>query len=253
MKKIKWAKWSLLGLGILIAAFIGFYLYNSVYIWPSTDAKYITAVPVDLNQIQSISKYRSCAGHIRNGYSFDKVLETSDDRSMKHYFLPIPELEGTSDKVKIFAPFDGKVINLNMESSKVVPGRKDFGNGVDLSTSKDRNVVFGFGHVYFVRDFKIGDNVKAGELLGYAAVGQEGSDFDLDLKGRTRVGGGGDGKEILGSVFDHMTDSVLAEFAKYGVTPENTKITKEYRNTNPCDDSKADDGNQSENYVTLKQ
>jgi len=206
--------------------------------WPSTTAKYITAVPVDLTQIESISKYRSCAGHIRDGYSFEGDLES--DRSMKHYLLPVDAFKNTNDQVKIFAPFDGIVIKIDQEKDiKVGDEAILSGMGIHLSTSVDPNIDFVFGHVFLVRNFKVGDTVKAGELLGYAATGcgknggRTGCTFDIDLStpgGVTAY----NNREVLGSVFDHMTDLVLAEFAKYGVTPENTKFTKEYRDTHPC-------------------
>ncbi|MDO8508018.1 MAG: hypothetical protein Q7S53_05650 [bacterium] len=198
--------------------------------WPSTSAKYITAVPVDLSQIQSISKYRSCAGHDFAGYSFEQVQEAN--RSMKHYVYPTPQFQGTTDKVKVFAPFDGVVSKVELESEVAgQPGKRPkTGNSITFSTEVDKNVGFEFSHVYFAGDFKVGDKVKAGELIGYAALGDKGNDFDLVLSG-TRL----KNEKAYGSAFDHMTDSVLAEFAKYGVTPENNKFTKEYRDANPCD------------------
>lgn len=211
--------------------------------WPSPTAKYITAVPVDLTQISSISKYRSCAGHIRDGYDFNQVNEF--DRSMKHYFYPTTTFQGTDNKIKLYAPFDGTVQAIYWEKDKV-GGRPNNGNGIDLATPVDPNVVFGFGHLYFVKDFNVGDTVTAGELIGYAATrcgGQKGGcDFDLDLKGIRRIGDapGVVGREILGSVFDHMTDTVLAEFAQYGVTPQNVIDTKEYRDAHPCNYVKPD-------------
>ena len=199
--------------------------------WPSKDAKYITAVPVDLTQIQSISKYRSCAGHDHAGYSFERNLET--DRSMKHYVFPIPAFQGTIDKVKMFAPFDGAISKIVFERDEIgkVGKRPLTGNGITFSTPVDKNVLFEFGHIYFVKDYKVGDSVKAGELIGYAALGEKLNDFDIDLWGALWTE---EKQPILGSAFDHMTDSVLAEFAKYGITPDNTKISKEYRDQYPC-------------------
>lgn len=216
--------------------------------WPSLDAKYITAMPVDLTQIQSISKYRSCAGHDRSGYTFTQVLETN--RSMKHYLYPISAFRSTIDKVKMFAPFDGMVAALNWEKDKV-GGRPQGGNGIDFSTPVDKNVVFGFGHIYFVKDFKVGDKIMAGELIGYAALGDKENDFDIDLKGARY---NNDGKEMLDSAFDHMTNEVLSEFAKYGITPENTKFTKEYRDANPCDyNNPTSSGRSNNDWTQLKQ
>ncbi|OIP95425.1 hypothetical protein AUK40_06020 [Candidatus Wirthbacteria bacterium CG2_30_54_11] len=143
--------------------------------FPSTTAKYITAVPVDLSQILAISKYRSCSGHDRPGYSFEGVLEQS--RSMKHYLYPVPAFQGTTDQVKLFAPFDGQVASLSLEQDKV-GGRPLNGNGITFSTPVDQLVGFQFGHVYFAREFRVGDRVTAGELIGYAALGDPGFDFD---------------------------------------------------------------------------
>ena len=216
--------------------------------WPSPDVKYISVLPVDLTQIMSISKYRSCSGHNRDGYTFDQVLETN--RSLKHYFYPVAQFQGTLDKVKMFAPFDGTVASINLEAAKV-GGRPMNGNGIGLSTSLDKAVLFQFGHIYFVKAFKVGDSVKGGELIGYAALGEKEFDFDLDLLGTWPAK---DGKEILGSVFDHMTPSVLAAFASVGVTPLNTKETKAFRDQHPCDfngQGQRDDRTSTVNWVQL--
>lgn len=221
---------------------------ESVSQWPSTTAKYITTMPLDLSQIQGISKYRSCAGHDFAGYSFEQTQETN--RSMKHYVYPIPAFQGTIDKVKMFAPFDGTVSNIELESDHAgEPGKRpQSGNGITFSTPADENVGFSFDHIYFVREFKVGDEVRAGDLIGYAALGDKGNDFDLVLSGSRLKN-----EKAYGSVFDHMTDSVLSEFAKYGITPENTKVTKEYRDANPCNfGGQGDGGRLSESWVQLK-
>ena len=202
-------------------------------------------MPVVLAQIQAISKYRSCAGHDHAGYDFSGTLETN--RSMKHYLLPIAELQGTLDKVKAFAPFDGTVVRLEMEKD-TVGGRPHNGNGISFSTARDPNVQFQFGHVYFARDFKMGDAVKAGELIGFAALGETANDFDIDLFGQTPTG-----REVIyGSVFEHMTPTVLAAFAAVGVTPANVELTKADRDARPCDFA-AGNGRPDADWVTLKQ
>lgn len=217
--------------------------------WPNPGAKYISAVPLDLTQIESISKYRSCSGHNRDGYTFDQILETN--RSLKHYFYPVPEFQGTLDKVKVFAPFDGTVASINLEANKV-GGRPKNGNGIGLSTPLDKSVIFQFGHIYFVRSFEIGDSVKAGALIGYAALGDKAFDFDIDLLGSRPSK---EGKEILGSIFDHMTPQVLEVFATKGATPINTKETKAFRDQNPCNFDNPDlrdDRSSPLNWVQLK-
>ncbi|MCX6430891.1 MAG: hypothetical protein NTX12_08075 [Actinobacteria bacterium] len=218
-------------------------------IWPNPETKYISAVPVDLTQIESISKYRSCSGHNRDGYTFDQVLETN--RSLKHYLYPVSQFQGTIDKVKVFAPFDGAVAKINLEADKI-GGRPMNGNGIGFSTPLDKGVMFSFGHIYFVKTFKVGESVKAGELIGYAALGDKGFDFDIDLLG---IAPAKDGREILGSVFDHMTAPVLAAFASVGVTAANTKETKAFRDQNPCNfdsQNQRDDRASTINWVQVK-
>jgi len=244
----------------------GIKIFENGFHWPSKTAKYITSLPVDLTQIQSISKYRSCAGHIRDGYNFGQELEL--DRSMKHYLFPTPEFQNTNDKVKLFAPFDGNVIRLDLEKDKGFYGRNNAGNGIHLSTPVDPNIDFVIGHLYFAKEYKVGDKVKAGELIGYAAVGCSadlpGCDFDLDLSTPNGTSAY-QGREVLGSIFDHMTDPVLAEFAKYGITPDNTKFTKEYRDAKLCGFGSEDndqqktkeeaekdfDGHHNDNFIQL--
>lgn len=210
--------------------------------WPDPTAKYIVADPVDLSQIEDISKYRSCAGHDRSGYSFDRVLETT--RSMKHYFYPVPAFQGTLDKVKVFAPFDGTVTTIFLEKDKV-DGRPHNGNGITMSPDTDKNAFLGFGHVYFVHDFAVGDRVKAGDLLGYATLGDKDNDFDIDLMGSQQGS-----SEILGSIFDHMDAKVLTDFAAVGATPENAIIPKAERDAAPCNFD-AGSGRPGPDWVTL--
>ena len=214
--------------------------------WPNPDAKYITAVPVDLNQINSISKYASCSGHNRDGYTFDKTLVSN--LSLKHYWYPIASLQGTTDKVKVFAPFDGTVSVIQLEADKGGLGRPQNGNGLGLSTSIDKNVVFSFGHIYFTKQYKLGDNVKAGDLLGFASMSDPGFDFDIDLVGKSRAA---NNSEILGSIFDHMTKEVLATFAEHGITPSNMKISLAERQSHPCDFS-VGTGRTTADWVALK-
>jgi hypothetical protein len=270
-----WWIWVILGIGLIIFAFAA---YNGLkhdkelqnqnkqssteekskkqdFGWPSKTAKTITSVPLDLTQIKSISKFRSCAGHDRAGYNFNQVLET--DRSMKHYLYPVPEFQGTLDKVKMYTPFDGTVAMIQWVSpdgSKVRSdwlrkdgskefgqtqkaesgGRKNSGNDIDFVSPLDENAVFGFRHVVFAKDFKIGDKVKAGELIGYASISEKVNDFDIDYVAREYKTEGNKYIEVLDSVFDHMTPEVLAEFAKFDITPENTKFTQEERDAKPC-------------------
>lgn len=203
---------------------------GQIFAWPSPDAKYITAVPVDLIQINSISKYASCSGHNRDGYTFDKIQVSN--LSLKHYWYPVAAFQGTLDKVKIFSPFNGTVSTIQLEADKGGQGRPKNGNGLSLSTSIDKNVIFSFGHIYFAKKLKIGDSVKAGELLGYAALSDPNFDFDTDLEGKMHAP---NRAEILGSIFDHMTQKVLDAFAEHSISPEEMIIPLVQRQSSPCD------------------
>jgi hypothetical protein len=235
-----------------------FRVQMDLYQWPSTTAKYITAVPMNLSQIQSISKFRSCCGHDRSGYNFDRMLET--DRSMKHYITPLPEFYWTIDKVTLFAPMNGTITLIqrieedangeteSITEERLLPdggvdvyihsgegsGRIHTGDAIFFSTPVDPNVIVGFVHVTFARNFTVGETVEAGDFIGYACVYGYMINFDIDCIGKTKLLDGEVEYEVLDSAFNHMTDSVLAEFAKYGVTPENVTFSIDERDAMPC-------------------
>ena len=168
--------------------------------------------------------------------------------SLKHYWFPISSLQGTTDKVKVFAPFDGTVATISLEANKGGLGRVKGGNGLGLSTSVDKNVFFEFGHIYFVKQFVIGDSVKSGELLGYAALGDVGFDFDIDLLAPSRSK---DGQEILGSIFDHLSPQVETAFASFGIKVADMKISLLDRAARPCDFNSGN-GRTASDWVALK-
>ena len=71
--------------------------------------------------------------------------------------------------------------------------------------------------------------------------------FDIVLSGTKQTT-----QPIFGSVFDHMRTKVLAEFAKFGITPDNTKITQEYRDAHPCNfNANQGQGRDDENWIQL--
>ncbi len=195
--------------------------------------------PVDLAQISQISKFRSCAGHDFSGLSLaEDVRET--ERSMKHYFAPTAVLVGSSDKVRLFAPFDGTLETYSGASS----GSR--GGTIRIRSNPNVPLAFEFMHTEVLTAFKVGDKVKAGDHIGYASLGKGGHDFDLVLRGYK---GGQVSGEVLDSVFNDMNTAVLAAYAARGVTPANVIVTRGQRDANPC---KYDAGNASpDNWVDL--
>ena len=177
--------------------------------------KLIVSNPLDLSQIEKISKFRSCVGHDYSGLNSKGEKETL--RSMKHYVQPLPELIG-SDKVKVYAPFAGVV----SEVQDSFPGKQVF-----ISSSTDRSWNFIFFHIVPTAEIKHGAEVKAGQLIGSGSPDSP-ANFDIGLK---KFGFAG---QIFDSPFAQMSDSVLEEYRSQGITSENIILSKEERDRAPC-------------------
>jgi len=99
----------------------------------------------------------------------------------------------------------------------------------------------------------MGSKVKKGELIGYAYVQPTGSSFDLalwtDREGRRQFGD--DGSQILDSMINHMTGSVLSELSRYGITKDNLIVSKEVRDAKPCQNAPARVNVAGENEVSF--
>jgi hypothetical protein len=197
---------------------------------PSTadkTAKFVTASPLDPEQIASISKFRSCSGHDYSGKDVDGVVET--ERSMKNYAIPIKSLEGTKGQVKIYAPFDAVVIN-NSEGKK--------GDNLDLSPTAAPGWVYELGHISSDKNLPEGTKVKAGDLIGYY---DENGAFDLQFW----YGGKQTVNTLQGyfdSLFAHMTPELEKQLDAYGLTPANLIVSKESRDAEPCKGSRKEMG-----------
>jgi len=227
-----------------------------------TNDKFIVKNPVDLSQIQAISKFRSCAGHDFSGFNVFGQKETN--RSMKHYFAPLDSLKATK-KIKIFAPFDGIITNISKSE-----GHNDY--QIELQGPDTGEWVFIFMHVFLKSELQQFSVVKAGQEIGYAYVPKNCNDFDIALKKfeipdsysqkdeylalqRQLMQKMVEGeqlseeemtqreqmeqqlptpKEIYDSIFFHMTDSVLEEYQTQGVSLDNIIVSKAYRDAHPC-------------------
>jgi len=179
------------------------------------DEQFITSNPVDLSQINRISKFRSCIGHDYSGTNSEGQQESN--RSMKHYVEPINSLAGTSGKLQVFAPFDGKITQAKSE------GR---GQQVWISTSNGWHFIF--FHIDLLEQFSDGSSVNSGEHIGYANLLMGAANFDIGLKQF------GPGKQVFNSPFLYMDSTVLDEYLEKGLTPEDVIISKFERDSNPC-------------------
>lgn len=211
----------------------------------------------ELNKIEKISKYRSCAGHTTVPQD-----EREMKRSMKHYFSVRQEYLG-GDTVDIYSPYDGFVAGIRED-------RADGLEGEIWIVPKDIFVVlppvgrwsFSVQHINIREGLKRGSEVKAGELIGHGAVAAENRNtFDVVYaKGALtpkRIDNWTGPFNDLDSIFNHMSEGVFAQYQEKGVAlKERIIIGKEERDKNPC--TYKDDGpyflNQEnpENWVVLQ-
>lgn len=212
----------------------------------------------ELDKIEKISKYRSCAGHTTVPQDGREMK-----RSMKHYFTVKQEYLG-GDTVDIYSPYDGFVTTIRED-------RADGLEGEIWIVPKDIFAIlppigrwsFSVQHINIREGLKQGSEVKAGELIGYAAVAVENNRNTFDVvyaKGSIRP------KRIdnwmgpfsdLDSIFNHMSEGIFAAYQKKGITSrEDLIIDKEERDENPC--TYRDNGpyfidyENSENWVVLQ-
>ncbi len=198
----------------------------------------ITENFIDLAQVFSLSKYRSCRGH-------QTVDQYSDEpvSNMQHYVGTDPRID--TGQVKIYAPFDGYVLGdapftladgLTMVPKSGIPWWPF--NQWRFSMSQGAHVLPQF------QDPPIHE-VKAGDLIGYLdsldRYGGRSTGTHLRL-GVTAIppmfkNGNGEPYKKLDSVFRYMSDEVFAEYqaAVPGLASrEDMIITKEYRRAHPC-------------------
>ena len=222
----------ILGIIILVLIF-GFFIL--LILSQKSPPPEIVANFTELDKIEKISKYRSCAGHTTVPQD-----EREMGRSMKHYFAVKSQYQG-NDTVGIYSPYDGSVAVI----------RKDIADGLEGEiwiAPKDIFVIlpplgrwmFSVQHINIRADLKQRSQVGAGELIGYAAVaGENRNTFDIIY-----AKGGLIPKRIdnwvgpftdLDSIFDHMSEKVFAPYQEKGVKSKEALITsKEERDRTPC-------------------
>lgn len=189
---------------------------------------------LDLSQIDSFTKYRSCAGH-------QTIPQYNDEpvSNMQHYVTRIQSIE--PDQLKIYAPFDGYVTNiLSDEGVTMVPAASRF------PWWPFNQWRFAMPHTNPLPQFDSPSaRVQAGDLIGYADLG--GDEGQKNRGTQVRVGvtaippmfknGNGEPYKKLDSVFNYMSDEVFAEYqsAVPGLkSREDLIISKEWREAHAC-------------------
>lgn len=225
----------LIVIGILVLILIAL-IFFSVKSAQSEPAPQIISNFTDLDKIEKISKYRSCAGHVT-------VPQDGREgrRNMKHYFWVKPEYN-KEKTVEIYSPYDGYVSVLRSEQGLNLEG--------EIWIRPKSNLVFlppigvwqfSVQHIDVKKDLKIGSEVKAGELIGYAALSEKrGNSFDIVFGKMSIIP-----KKIdnwtapftdLDTVFNHMSKEVFAKYEQKGITSkEDLIISKEKRDQALCE------------------
>ncbi|MEK7132259.1 MAG: hypothetical protein AAB833_01955 [Patescibacteria group bacterium] len=188
--------------------------------------KFITTNPFDLAQIKGFSKYRSCEGHDYRYPSITGEMEATP-RSMKHYVVVKEMFRGTVDQIDVFAPFNGKISNVEDEFIG--------GSQVWLAPNQGGTYdwQFVFFHLKLDEDKQKGVSVSAGEHIGTANLRREhigttdNFDFALRLMRPLR-------QPAVDAPFNYATQELLAEYSTYGITIDNLIISKEERDARPC-------------------
>ena len=219
----------LLGFGTLVL-FTGAFSFASIKYNESMEPPQLMVNFVDLNKVSRISKFRSCAGHTTVPKDGREMK-----RNMKHYIGLYPEYQ-KENFVEIYAPYDGYIALILNEEIWIAPERKSL-----LSILPINLWMFSVEHVKPREGMRIGNKVKAGEVIGYGTflMSEPGyATFDAVYGTMSippkKVDNYNSPFGDLDSIFNHMSEEVIAEYEQKGVTRENIIVSKEERDNDPC-------------------
>lgn len=228
MKKIL----TIIGVLILFLALGTFSLFR---VSQKASPPQIIANFTELNKIEKISKYRSCAGHTTVPQN-----EQEMKRSMKHYFWVKPEYLG-DNRIEIYAPYDGYVAVTRKDQAEGLEGEIWIApDDAFVILPPTGRWMFSVQHIDIREGLKRGSKVKSGELIGYGAVSAANrATFDVVYgKGAfvpKMIDNWNGPFADLDSVFNQMSVDVFAQYQSKGiVSKENLIISKEEWGQNPC-------------------
>lgn len=223
---------------------------------PNTAAQVVNHYYLDPENVNQISKFRSCAGH---HYGYNPMLidlglyevetdATESNRSMKHYFSPLEPFRtsGSNNTLELFAPFSGTIHRVTDEGHDSGFVNKQ----VWIQSTVSPDIFAIIFHVnlsdkfpQYWNDYPAehwpyhGDDdsdferlsVTSGEAIGYADL--RGTMSDIAILKKI------DSTEYhYLSYFDEtvMTESVFEIYRQYGVTNrDDVIVSREFRNANP--------------------
>lgn len=202
---------------------------------PDPAQKLIEHTFVDLGQYSAVSKFRSCEGHDFSGLNVQGESESS--RSMKHYLQARIDLVGSTGSLAARAPFDGRVEMLEPDQR---------GQRLGIVSTRHPNWMLLFFHTDPAPGLHVGSTVKGGQTVGYGNLSGGSENFDVTLKW---FPGGNSQQERWDSPIQHLTDSVAADFARHGLTPDSLVIGKSVRDASPCREFR----HAAENWTAVRQ
>lgn len=209
--------------------------------WPAGTPfpKFIQSHYIDLKYLESISKFRSGAGHI-----YSDEFE-APDRSMKHHFAPLPQYrldKGSNHDIQVFSPVTGTISDIFQESHQLSNGEYA-GYQMHIIPEGYPQFKVRLFHVNYLSSLIVGTHVSAGQWLGYADM-REAHDSDVAVEciyGAPPLHPFGSpyndrGDKYL-SAFDVMTDALFRQYQTRGLAQRSDAIiSKEYRDANPVTD-----------------
>ena len=193
--------------------------------------KFILKNYIELDKIDSISRFRSGVGH-----SYSDSYESC--RSMKHYFKPKYNVDWSS--VKIFSPVNGTIINMFADS---IWGKQLWITPFGMPAF---NVTI--FHVNLTLPLNIGDTVWSGQQIGTHTGSQTTSDIAIQINAPNNTF-----QRV--SYFDVMTDKLFACYMSRGIMTRDTLIiSKAARDADPllpCNGQQFFYSGTINNWVTL--
>jgi hypothetical protein len=191
--------------------------------------KFVAINYIELDKVYRISKFRSSVGH-----DYSDMYEHC--RSMKHYFEPYPGIDWSS--IKIYSPVTGKITRVEQEWA---------GTKIEIAADKYPAFRFSIFHINTLAQFKVDDQVTAGDQLGTHIGSQTMSDISVIVNDPTRQG-------RMVSYFDVITDAAFTLYQNRGVPNRNDMfISKTVRDANPltCSGDTFISSDTIENWIVL--
>jgi len=172
--------------------------------------KFISKNYIELDRIDSISRYRSGAGH-----DYSDSYESC--RSMKHYFRPKYGTDWST--IKIFSPVNGVVSSSTPETIG--------GNQVSITPFGMPAFNVTLFHVNLSQPLTIGDTLRSGQQIGTHTGNQTTSDIAIQIAAPNNT-------YQRVSFFDVMTDKLFSCFMSKGImTRDALIIPKADRDADP--------------------